>query len=59
MSEKYELELYVAIRQVGGGGYLEIREKEHIDATGFLEIAGVLSKFHELAEKMKSVKEGT
>ena len=57
MKEGYELELYVTIRQLGSGGHLEIKERVVVNASGFLEIAGILHKFHELAETMKSAEE--
>ena len=54
MTEEFELELWVSIRQGSTGGHLEVRERVLVGAAGFLEIAGILSKFHELAQAIKS-----
>ena len=38
------------------GGTMEIRESETVSANSFLEVAGILGKFHELAQAMKAGK---
>ena len=54
MTEEYELEVMVSIRQGSTGGFLEIRERVSVDAGGFMQIAGILGKFHDLAQALKS-----
>ena len=55
MSEKkkrYELSIRASIRDTYESGYLNIDETVEIDAKNFLEIAAILGKFHELAQKL-------
>ena len=50
-----EVTINIAIRQPPGygGGQIEIRENITMCSMGFLEMAAVLAKFHELAESLK------
>ena len=50
---KYKLSIRVSIRPENTySGGLEIIEELDIDAKGFMEIAKILSQFHELAEAL-------
>ena len=52
----YQLELHATIRQtegIFGHGGLEVRETVNLNAASFLELAGILAKFHELAEMLR------
>lgn len=50
----YEMTINIELRQKHGPyGGLSIREVITVNANGFIEIAGILSKFHDLAEKIK------
>lgn len=51
---EYELEFHVTIRQSGNfNSRLEVRETVKIHAATFLKVAGILSKFHDLAQTLK------
>lgn len=54
--QKFRLDISVSIRQDEPyqTGYLEIRETLNLNADGFMEVAGILSRFHELAERLKA-----
>lgn len=54
--KRYELDIQVRIRDKRAGGSLEVSERLDISANGFLEIAEILSKFHQLGEAIQ--KEG-
>ena len=58
-NQEYELRINATIRNTSpGGGYLSIEESVTVDAVSFLELATILGKFHELAQKIQSEKEG-
>ena len=54
--ERYELRINVEIRDARGYGNLSVSEMVHVSASTFLEIAGILGKFHELVQKLEEVK---
>jgi hypothetical protein len=55
MTEQYELDINVSIRQAAGyGGQLNISERVQVPAHGFLELCQVLGEFHKLAEALKA-----
>ena len=49
---KYQLSIQVSIYQPDCGGRLEIREEIALNVSSFLEIASLLGRFHELAERV-------
>ncbi len=56
MSEnKFELRIDVSVRQTQpyNGGELRIAETIEIGSAGFMDMARLLSQFHDLAERMK------
>ena len=58
-NQEYELRINATIRDMSpGGGYLNIEESVTVDAVSFLELATILGKFHELAQKIQKEKEG-
>lgn len=55
---KWQLEVRVVIRQVTDerrytGQQLDVSEQFEVPATSFMEVAGILGKFHDLAEVIK------
>lgn len=56
--ERFTVRVNVEIQRDPRGGYsgdrLTTAEEFHIPATGFTEIAGVLGRFHELAETVSA-----
>jgi len=51
---EYELEFHATIRQSGNfNSGLEVRETVKVHADTFLEVAGILAKFHELSQTLK------
>jgi hypothetical protein len=58
---EYELEINVVIREVTNGyatnNRLEVRDVQKLGAMQFLEISGVLGKFHDLTQTIKKDKE--
>lgn len=55
--QTYVLQLRVNIRPEGNFGQgLEVSEEVTVRAETFLEIATILSRFHELAQAMKAAK---
>lgn len=59
---RYRLDFNVTIREVDERGStmnnaLEVRDTQQLGAMDFLEIAGVLGKFHDLAQTIKKEKD--
>jgi len=56
---KYEMTIHVSIRQDPSytGGSLQVSETLPFDAENFGEICGVLTRYHELAEAIRALKE--
>jgi hypothetical protein len=52
----YKLQINIDVRDNTYGGGLHFCEEVAIDAEVFLEIAEVLGRFHELAQKIKSTR---
>lgn len=53
--EEYDLRIDIEIRNKRSGSTgLSVRESVSITAESFLEVAHVLSKFHDLAETLKN-----
>ena len=52
--QKFRLDISVSIQQTEPwpGGRLEVRENMDLSADGFMEVASILHRFHELAEKL-------
>ncbi len=58
---RYRMDISVRLAPVEENGYptggqLEIREDVTIEADNFLEVAGILGKFHDLAEVLQKLK---
>lgn len=51
--DTYELSIDVSIYGTGGTGNLRIAERVQVSAESFLELAGILGEFHELAKALK------
>jgi len=66
MDARYVLRLRVEIMQVDdhgmsmglAGGNLQVTEDVQFGAASFLEIAGVLGRFHELSQEIKAADDG-
>lgn len=55
-SQDMRVTVEVRIDSIGGpygGGNLQIREDFQLPVSGFTELASILGRFHELAEKVK------
>lgn len=44
--------------QVQGSTGLEVRESFDLNAAGFMELAGILGRFHELKERIEAERHG-
>ena len=54
MMNPVQLTINVSLYQQGMGGRIEFREELQLPDTDFLGMAAILSKFHALAEEIKS-----
>lgn len=54
---RYELRIQIAIEDREDHGRIRVEERLEIDAAGFLEVASVLQRFHELAQTLKGEEE--
>jgi hypothetical protein len=50
---RYRLDISVTLYDQQQGGRLEVRENMDVEAKTFLEMAGILGRFHELTESIK------
>lgn len=52
--QKFRLDITVSIQQMEPyqGGRLDVRETLDLSADGFMEVASILHRFHELAERL-------
>lgn len=41
-------------QQSGSSGGLEVSERTDVTASGFMELAGILGRFHDLTERIKA-----
>ena len=51
---RYRLRLTAEIQPSDGSGFLRVEEQAELEAEGFLEVAQVLGRFHELAQTLKT-----
>jgi len=51
--KRYELRIQVELSDRRGSDRLNISEIVELDVDGFLELCGVLAKFHDLAAKIR------
>jgi hypothetical protein len=56
--DRYQVRIDITIQQRDQyQGQLRVEETFNVSATDFIELAGILGKFHELAEKIKKESE--
>lgn len=56
--DRYQVRIDITIQQRDQyQGQLRVEESFNVSATDFLELAGILGKFHELAEKIQKESE--
>ncbi len=62
MSDRFEMRVQVELNKVDDRGAwtgerMAVNESFSVGAAGFLEIAGILGRFHELAEDIRKERE--
>jgi hypothetical protein len=53
MSEPIRMSINIQLYQPGSGGNIRVEEVIELPITDFMGLAGIMSRFHELAKEIK------